>query len=162
MKIRVLALDFDNTIAVHDRLDPNVATALYEARGGSILRVLVTGRILSDLMPLLPSHDLFDAIVAENGAVLQLAHDPHPIALSSGPDSALVAELSKRAIAHRCGTCIVEASATLSHDVLTVVIAGKVVMEVRVMYTMDKPAILAKAHEYGRKVAASLIEPPPV
>src|SRR3984957_20431755 len=47
-----------------------------------------------------------------------------------------------------------------AHDVRTVVIAGKVVMEVRVMYTMDKPAILAKAHEYQRKVAASLIEPP--
>jgi 5-methylthioadenosine/S-adenosylhomocysteine deaminase len=49
-----------------------------------------------------------------------------------------------------------------AHDVLTVVIAGKIVMEVRVMMTMDKPAILAKAHEYQRKVAASLIEPPPV
>ncbi len=48
-----------------------------------------------------------------------------------------------------------------AHDVLTVVIAGKIVMEVRVMHTMDKPAILAKAHEYQRKVAASLIEPPP-
>jgi len=46
-----------------------------------------------------------------------------------------------------------------AHDVLTVVIAGKIVMEVRVMMTMDKPAILAK--EYQRKVAASLIEPPP-
>jgi 5-methylthioadenosine/S-adenosylhomocysteine deaminase len=49
-----------------------------------------------------------------------------------------------------------------AHDVLTVVIAGKIVMEVRVMHTMDKPAILAKAHEYQRKVAASLIESPPV
>jgi 5-methylthioadenosine/S-adenosylhomocysteine deaminase len=49
-----------------------------------------------------------------------------------------------------------------AHDVLTVVIAGKIVMEVRVMMTMDKPAILAKAHEYQRKVAASLIEPPPI
>jgi 5-methylthioadenosine/S-adenosylhomocysteine deaminase len=47
-----------------------------------------------------------------------------------------------------------------AHDVLTVVIAGKVVMEVRVMHTMDKPGILAKAHEYQRKVADSLIEPP--
>jgi 5-methylthioadenosine/S-adenosylhomocysteine deaminase len=49
-----------------------------------------------------------------------------------------------------------------AHDVLTVVIAGKIVMEVRVMMTMDKPAILAKAHEYQRKVAASLIEPPAI
>lgn len=49
-----------------------------------------------------------------------------------------------------------------AHDVLTVVIAGKIVMEVRVMMTMDKPAILAKAHEFQRKVAASLIDAPPV
>ena len=45
-----------------------------------------------------------------------------------------------------------------AHDVRTVVIGGKVVMEGRVMMTMDKPAILAKAHEYQRKIAASLAE----
>jgi len=121
MRIRVLALDFDNTIAVNDRLDHDVAAALQEARGSGVLRVLVTGRILSDLQPLLPSPDLFDAVVAENGAVLQLVHDPHPIALSSAPDPALVAELNRRRIAHRCGICIVEAAAAASHDVLTIV-----------------------------------------
>ena len=45
-----------------------------------------------------------------------------------------------------------------AHDVRSVVIAGKIVMEDRVMFTMDKPAILAKAHEYQRKISASLIE----
>ncbi|MFY9530948.1 MAG: amidohydrolase [Candidatus Acidiferrales bacterium] len=49
-----------------------------------------------------------------------------------------------------------------AHDVRTVVIAGKIVMEDRVMMTMDKPEILAKAHEYQRKVAASLFESPAV
>ncbi|HTZ75776.1 MAG TPA: amidohydrolase [Candidatus Aquilonibacter sp.] len=47
-----------------------------------------------------------------------------------------------------------------AHDVRTVIIAGKIVMEDRVMTTMDKPAILARAHEYQRKVSASLILPP--
>jgi 5-methylthioadenosine/S-adenosylhomocysteine deaminase len=47
-----------------------------------------------------------------------------------------------------------------AHDVRTVVIAGKIVMENRVMMTMDKPEILAKAHEYQRKVSASLVEAP--
>jgi 5-methylthioadenosine/S-adenosylhomocysteine deaminase len=45
-----------------------------------------------------------------------------------------------------------------AHDVRSVVIAGKIVMEDRVMFTMDKPAILARAHEYQRKISASLIE----
>jgi len=47
-----------------------------------------------------------------------------------------------------------------AHDVRTVIIAGNIVMEDRVMTTMDKPGILARAHEYQRKVAASLIVPP--
>lgn len=49
-----------------------------------------------------------------------------------------------------------------AHDVRTVVIAGKIVMEDRVMNTMNKPEILAKAHEYQRKVAASLFTPPAI
>jgi 5-methylthioadenosine/S-adenosylhomocysteine deaminase len=48
-----------------------------------------------------------------------------------------------------------------AHDVRTVIIAGKVIMEDRVMMTMNKPEILAKAHEYQKKVAASLVAPPP-
>ncbi len=49
-----------------------------------------------------------------------------------------------------------------AHDVRTVVIAGKIVMEDRVMVTMNKPEILAKAHQYQRKVTASLIAPPAI
>jgi 5-methylthioadenosine/S-adenosylhomocysteine deaminase len=45
-----------------------------------------------------------------------------------------------------------------AHDVRSAVIAGKVVMEDRVMSTMDKPGILAKAHEYQRRISASLAE----
>ncbi len=45
-----------------------------------------------------------------------------------------------------------------AHDVRTVIVAGKIVMEDRVMTTMDKPEILAKAYEYQRRVAASLEE----
>ncbi|HXX44810.1 MAG TPA: amidohydrolase [Candidatus Acidoferrales bacterium] len=45
-----------------------------------------------------------------------------------------------------------------AHDVRTAVINGKVVMDGRVMMTMDKPGILAKAHEYQRKISASLAE----
>jgi len=45
-----------------------------------------------------------------------------------------------------------------AHDVRTVVINGKVVMDGRVMNTMDKPGILAKAHEFQRKISESLAE----
>jgi len=49
-----------------------------------------------------------------------------------------------------------------AHDVRTVVINGKVVMEDRVNFTLDKPAILAKAHDYQRRVADSLVKAPAI
>ena len=86
MKPRVLALDFDGTIAVNDTMDVDVAAAIQEARAAGLLVVLVTGRSLSDLDALFSSPPQFDAIVAENGAVLRLPKLPSPITLSQGPD----------------------------------------------------------------------------
>lgn len=78
MKLRVLALALDGTIAVEGRLDGEVANevanALREARRAGIMTVLVSGRMLPDIELLLPSRELFDAIVAESGAVVQMAN----------------------------------------------------------------------------------------
>jgi hydroxymethylpyrimidine pyrophosphatase-like HAD family hydrolase len=70
MKFSVLALDYDNTIARDGRAHPAVLEAIREARARQIVIVLVTGRIMSDLRRVLAEQGLFDAIVAENGAVL--------------------------------------------------------------------------------------------
>src|SRR4029077_5784573 len=70
MKFSVLALDYDGTIARDGRAHPAVLEAIREARSRQIVIVLVTGRIMSDLRRVLAEQGLFDAIVAENGAVL--------------------------------------------------------------------------------------------
>jgi hydroxymethylpyrimidine pyrophosphatase-like HAD family hydrolase len=70
MKFSVLALDYDGTIARDGRAHPAVLEAIREARARQIVIVLVTGRIMSDLRRVLAEQGLFDAIVAENGAVL--------------------------------------------------------------------------------------------
>ncbi len=44
-------------------------------------------------------------------------------------------------------------------DVRTVVIGGKIVMEDRKMFTLDEPAILAKANEYKAQIEKSLQTP---
>jgi 5-methylthioadenosine/S-adenosylhomocysteine deaminase len=41
-------------------------------------------------------------------------------------------------------------------DVETVVIGGRVVMRERKLLTVDEPAVLEKAREYGKSVGASL------
>jgi hydroxymethylpyrimidine pyrophosphatase-like HAD family hydrolase len=118
VKLRVLALALDGTIAVEGPLDGDVANALREARRAGIMTVLVSGRMLPDIQPLLPSRDLFDAIVAESRAVVQVANGASPTVLARGPDAALVAELHRRNVAHRSGLCMVDVDAAAAPDVL--------------------------------------------
>jgi hydroxymethylpyrimidine pyrophosphatase-like HAD family hydrolase len=121
MKPRVLALDFDGTIAVNDTIDVDVAAAIQEARGVGLLAVLVTGRPLTDIDALLCSPPPFDAIVAENGAVLRLPKLPSPITLSQGPDLQFLAELRRRGIRHQCGQCVVDAAAEVAPQVIEII-----------------------------------------
>lgn len=118
MNLRILALDFDGTIAVNGELDRHAAEAIQEARAAGLMVVLVTGRILSELDARLPERSFFDAIVAENGAVLWLPAQPSPILLTRGPDPLFLAELERRGVQHHCGSCVVEAEAGASTEVL--------------------------------------------
>src|SRR5215468_9613430 len=118
MRLRVLALDFDGTSAVDGRLDSRIADALREARAAGVMTVLVCGRLLTEVQSLLPAPDLFDAIVAEGGAVVQMSDGASVAVLARGPDAALIAELDRRNVAHRRGRCMVEVDAAASGEVL--------------------------------------------
>ena len=121
MKPRVLALDFDGTIAVNDTIDVDVAAAIQEARRAGLLAVLVTGRSLTDLDALFRGPPPFDAIVAENGAVLRLPNLPSPIALSREPDPRFLAALRRRGIPYQRGQSVVEAGADVAPQVVDII-----------------------------------------
>jgi hydroxymethylpyrimidine pyrophosphatase-like HAD family hydrolase len=97
VKVRVLALDFDGTIAVDARLDDEVAGALRDVRRAGVMIVLVSGRMLEDIQGTVHAPDLFDAIVAEGGAVVQMSNGASPTVLARGPDAALLAAGAKTA-----------------------------------------------------------------
>ena len=61
MKLCVVALDYDGTIARDGRVEPLVLEAVKEAQARGIVVILVTGRIMADLRRVLPEHELFDA-----------------------------------------------------------------------------------------------------
>jgi len=73
MTYRIIATDYDGTLAHDGRVDAPTLDALREARGSGIRLVMVTGRELPDLFDTFQHADLFDRIVAENGALL---YDP--------------------------------------------------------------------------------------
>ena len=64
------ATDYDGTIAHDGVVDGPTIAALERLRGASRRLILVTGRELDDLIRVMPRMDLFDLVVAENGALL--------------------------------------------------------------------------------------------
>ena len=111
MKLHVLALDYDGTIATDGALDPQVRTAIAAARGRGLVVVLATGRILDDLRCLLGDLSLFDAIVAENGAVVAFPAAGRSTQLAAPVAPEFVAALRARRVAVRTGVCVVELAA---------------------------------------------------
>ena len=68
---RAVAIDYDCTLTDGPRPSPDVLEALWEFRGTGRRVVLVTGRIVAELRQDFPEVERhFDAVVAENGAVV--------------------------------------------------------------------------------------------
>ena len=120
MKFSVLALDYDGTIAREGKLDPNVRSAIDEARARGIVVILVTGRILSDLRRVAGDLESFDAVVAENGAVLAFPGGWTRV-LSRPPSTAFLDELCRQNVRFDMGDCVVEADAAAASRLLTAV-----------------------------------------
>ena len=88
VRFRVLACDFDGTIATEGVVAPATLAALERVRRSGRRLLLVTGRTRSQLEMVFTRWDVFDRLVLENGAVLV---DP-----SAGTERLLCAPLSSR------------------------------------------------------------------
>ena len=70
MYIICLATDYDGTLAKDGRVDDSTVEALMNLKQSGRKLVLVTGRQLPDLACCFSGLDIFDRVVAENGACL--------------------------------------------------------------------------------------------
>ena len=70
MYILALATDYDETLAEHGTVSDDTCAALDRLAKTGRKLILVTGRELDDLMQVFPRLDIFDKVVAENGALL--------------------------------------------------------------------------------------------
>ena len=70
MRYLALAADYDGTLATDGQMSHEATAAIGRLRASGRRVILVTGRRLAELLEVLPQIDLFDCVVAENGAVL--------------------------------------------------------------------------------------------
>jgi HAD superfamily hydrolase (TIGR01484 family) len=99
MRYHALATDYDETIADAGVVDTATIAALERLRNGARRLILVTGRDVTDLQHAMPRLDLFDIVVAENGALLYDPANQEMRAMGDAPPVAFVERLRELEVA---------------------------------------------------------------
>lgn len=99
MRYLALACDYDGTIATAGMVDTPTLAALERVRASGRKLILVTGRVLDDLLQVFPQVPLFDLVVAENGALLYQPATREEHVLGERPPEALLTTLQQRGVA---------------------------------------------------------------
>jgi HAD superfamily hydrolase (TIGR01484 family) len=92
------ATDYDGTLATDGTVDRETVAALRRIAATGRKLILVTGRQLNDLLHVFPGATLFDAIVAENGAVLYRPASRETRVLAPRPSAEFVEALRRRGV----------------------------------------------------------------
>ena len=103
-----LATDYDGTIAHHGVVDEATMEALRALKETGRLLILITGRELPDLRRVVSALDVFDRVVAENGALLYnpATQEEHLLA-PPAPDRFVEALRARHVSPLSVGSCIV-------------------------------------------------------
>ena len=121
MRYLALATDYDETIAVDGRVDEPTLEALRQAKAAGLRLVLVTGRELTDLFNTFEHADLFERIVAENGAIVYNPATQSVESISSAPPPAFVETLERQFVPLSVGHTIVATVEPYQHQVLAAI-----------------------------------------
>lgn len=117
MIVHVLACDYDGTVADHGHVSREMAATLARVRESGRKLVLVTGRVLPDLRHVCPGVDeMFDAVVAENGAVLYVPSRREVRVLGDAPEPALIEGLRRREVPHDLGSSVIATLAPFAEE----------------------------------------------
>lgn len=96
MSYSVLATDYDGTLATDGQVTEETLAALERWREAERRLILITGRQLDDLRTVFSRFDLFDWVVAENGALLYEPTTNTETLLAEPPSPEFIAALSDR------------------------------------------------------------------
>src|SRR5688572_7827029 len=141
MRYHALACDYDGTIAEHGVVAPATRDALARLRGSGRRVVLVTGRRLDDLERVCPDWSIFDAIVAENGAVYLRPPSREPRLLGPAPPDALLQRLQARGVTPLVHGAVIVAT-TRPYEVAVVEAIRDLGLELQVIFNKGAVMVL--------------------
>ncbi|MBE9166815.1 HAD family phosphatase [Pleurocapsales cyanobacterium LEGE 06147] len=98
MQYLALASDYDGTLATDGEVDEATLNALIRLRQSGKKLILVTGRRISSLVEIFKPIDIFDRVVAENGALLYYPKSQQSQLLCEPPSVEFVDTLKNRGV----------------------------------------------------------------
>ena len=140
MWFHVLACDYDGTLATDGRIAPETLAALGRVRESGRRLLLVTGRQFADLLAVCPEVDVFDLVVAENGAVV---YDPRAKKfedLAQPPPDAFLRALDESGLPFATGRIIV--SSVVPHEVAILEAIKRLGLELHIIFNKESVMVL--------------------
>jgi HAD superfamily hydrolase (TIGR01484 family) len=98
MRYQALVCDYDGTIALKGIVDEKTIASLEQVKSTGRRLVLATGRELEDLERVFPALQIFDRVVAENGAILYEPANRERKILAEQPPAEFVEALRQKGI----------------------------------------------------------------
>jgi hydroxymethylpyrimidine pyrophosphatase-like HAD family hydrolase len=157
MRFLALACDYDGTLATDGVVQTTTVAALEQLRASGRRLILVTGRQFDDLAHVFQRLDLFDRVVAENGAVVIDTHAPdRPEVLAQRPPQAFVKSLREHGVPCSVGSAIVATVRPYETTVLEVI--RELCLEMEIIFNKDAVMVLPTGTTKCTGLAAALEE----
>ena len=167
MRYRAIATDYDGTLAEDGQVRADTLAALQRLKASGRKLVLVTGRELDELREVFPAIDVFDRVVAENGALLytpprgEKGEGPHDAAvirtLAHPPPPEFAAMLAARGVPKlSCGHVIV--ATWEPHDRIALEVIREMGLELEVIFNKGAVMILPSGVNKATGLAEALSE----
>jgi hydroxymethylpyrimidine pyrophosphatase-like HAD family hydrolase len=157
MRYHVLACDYDGTIAQHGRVDDATIAALGRLRDTGRRAILVTGRELQDLLAVCPRVDLFDRVVAENGALVYCPATRQEHLLGEPPPERFVRALRERGVSP-VGVGRVIVATWKPHETTVLEVIRDLGLELHVTFNKDAVMVLPAGMSKATGLAEALRE----
>lgn len=98
MRYLALATDYDQTLASHDGVSEDAIRSLKHLKTSGRRVILLTSRRLDDLLTVCPCAQLFDLVVAENGAIVYAPGSREETLFANPPSKLLLQGLRERGV----------------------------------------------------------------
>jgi hydroxymethylpyrimidine pyrophosphatase-like HAD family hydrolase len=152
-----LAVDYDGTIAHDGKVDEPTYNALKRLKETGRRLLLVTGRELEDLIQAFPGHELFDRVVAENGALIYDPASKRSRLIGEAPPPAFLHALRERGVKPlSAGECIIATTKPNENAVLDVI--RDLGLELQIIFNRDAVMILPPGIDKAEGFKAALAE----